>query len=261
MRYYGREPDRFDQRDQHFMAAHPALKTAPLLPSVDLRAQLPPSYDQGQLGSCGANSMKRLMAFLYPGFDGSRLEMYWNVREREGTVGQDSGVETRDLFIVAQQIGMAPENDYPYDIATFTDKPSARCQADAASHRISAYSRLSTAHDVLACLSGGMVCIAGFEVPQPFEGVEIESTGIMTMGHTAGTIVGGHDVCCVGYNMNFKSSPFFRASGVDPALVTDHMLLFANSWGPDWGDAGHFWAPLIWMIDVSTGADIWTGRK
>ena len=53
---YGWLRDRPDHRDHHWQA--PSLaQTGTLPPSIDLRAQCPPVYDQGQLGSCTANAI------------------------------------------------------------------------------------------------------------------------------------------------------------------------------------------------------------
>lgn len=52
---YGWIPDLPDQRD--FMFAAPMKVQAKLPPSVDLKAQCPPVYDQGQLGSCTGNGV------------------------------------------------------------------------------------------------------------------------------------------------------------------------------------------------------------
>src|SRR5258708_25731785 len=54
---YGWRPDTPDLRD--FMLAVAPAKTLP--PNVSLRAQMPPAYDQGQLGSCTANSIGGLL--------------------------------------------------------------------------------------------------------------------------------------------------------------------------------------------------------
>jgi len=52
---YGWLPDLPDHRDHYYAAV--VEKAAALPASVDLRAQCPPVYDQGQLGSCTANAI------------------------------------------------------------------------------------------------------------------------------------------------------------------------------------------------------------
>jgi len=52
--------------------------------------------------------------------------------------------------------------------------------------------------------------------------------------------VGGHAVCCLGYDDQKK------------------MFLVRNSWGPDWGQAGHFWMPYAYLTNSDLADDIWT---
>lgn len=56
---YGWRPDHPDMRD--YLAAVEPLKTLPR--EVSLRDQMPPIYDQGQLGSCTANSIGAILQF------------------------------------------------------------------------------------------------------------------------------------------------------------------------------------------------------
>src|SRR3989442_9168696 len=97
---YGWIPDLPDQRD-HLYAA-PAAVLIELPPSVDLRGECPPVYDQGQLGSCTANAIAAAIQFdqakqkLSETFVPSRLFIYYNERVIEGTVDFDSGAMIRD---------------------------------------------------------------------------------------------------------------------------------------------------------------------
>ena len=77
VKHYGWLRDLPDQRD-HLYAA-PVVALAALPPSVDLRNQCPPVYDQGQLGSCTGNGIAGALQFdrmkqkLTPDFIPSRL--------------------------------------------------------------------------------------------------------------------------------------------------------------------------------------------
>src|SRR5919199_2009735 len=127
---YGWTPDLPDGRDLVF-AAPPAIVTA-LPVQVDLRPKCPPVYDQGQLGSCTANAIGAAYEFDVmkqgmPDFRPSRLFVYYNERVMEGTVDSDSGAMIRDGVKSIAAQGVCPENEWPYDIAKFTDRPSDRC--------------------------------------------------------------------------------------------------------------------------------------
>ncbi|MGH7621097.1 MAG: peptidase, partial [Gemmatimonadaceae bacterium] len=96
---FGWLPDLPDQRDFPYRVPR---RTAAALPSaVDLRAQMPGVYDQGQLGSCTANAIGGAFEFEMlkqeePDFVPSRLFIYYNERVIEGTVASDSGAMIRD---------------------------------------------------------------------------------------------------------------------------------------------------------------------
>jgi C1A family cysteine protease len=136
---YGWIPDLPDQRD--LLYAAPPAPPIPLPAQTDLRAQCPPVYDQGQLGSCTANAIAGALQFdeAKQGEADttllSRLFIYYNERVMEGTVGTDSGAMIRDGIKTVNAVGACPESEWPYDIARFTEKPSDACYADAATHR------------------------------------------------------------------------------------------------------------------------------
>lgn len=262
-RYLGRKPDSPDPSDKRFSAEHPDVVAAPLPPHVDLRPKLPPVYNQGDLGACGPNSADGLMCFLYPqmakvGF--SRLQIYRDVRVIEDTVDDDSGVETRDLFKVLQITGAAPENLWPYNIAKFKDEPPPKVYAAAEKYTIASYSRIVADRSYLACLASGFPAVLGFFCPPELDSNEVARTGVLPIPQTTKTI-DGHDTLIVGYDTNFKSNPDFKASGLAPEKVQDIALLIRNSWGHDWGKSGHFWMPLNYASNPSTGGDCWTGRR
>jgi C1A family cysteine protease len=143
---YGWVPDLPDQRD--FLYAAPMAFLRALPESVDLRAQCPPVYDQGQLGSCTANAIEGAIEFdqmrekLPQVFVPSRLFIYYNERVMEGSVSSDSGAMIRDGIKSVAKQGACPEPMWPYVIAKFTNKPPAVCYSEAAKHTAVSYQRL-----------------------------------------------------------------------------------------------------------------------
>jgi hypothetical protein len=77
-------PDLPDHRDQFYAA--PAEVAGVLPANVDLRAQCPPVYDQGQPGSCTANAIAGAIQFeqmkqkLAQTFTPTHLFIYYNGR-------------------------------------------------------------------------------------------------------------------------------------------------------------------------------------
>jgi C1A family cysteine protease len=245
---YGWVRDIPDQRD--LLYAAPPLISSALPPRVDLRAQFPPPYDQGALGSCTANAIAGALQFL-EGEEGSpapvmpsRLFIYYNERALEGSTESDSGAQIRDGIksVVAQ--GFCPESEWPYDIGAFATKPAPGCYQDALRERVSQYLRLAPATvQLLTCLASGYPFVFGFSVYESFETATVAATGIVHLPHPDERLVGGHAVVAVGYDQ--------------PA----GRFIVRNSWGGGWGMAGYFTMPYQYLTDPMLAADFWTIRK
>src|SRR6202049_4854904 len=243
---YGWIPDLPDQRD-HLYAAPPAFLAA-LPPSTDLRAACPAVYDQGQLGSCTANAtggaieFDRLLQKLTD-FVPSRLFIYYNERVIEGTVNSDSGAQIRDGIKTVASQGVCPEPEWPYDIAKFTQKPSAKAYTDAVTDRAISYQSLvQDLNQMKGCLASGYPFVFGFTVYESFESDQVAHTGAAPMPSPREKVLGGHAVMAVGYE--------------------DHPQRFIvrNSWGPDWGMGGYFTIPYAYLTDSNLADDFWPIR-
>jgi C1A family cysteine protease len=241
---YGWTRDLPDQRDHLFAAPRANLLALP--PSADLRAKCPPVYDQGQLGSCTANAIGAAIEFdqmkqnLKPVFTPSRLFIYYNEREMEGTVASDSGGQIRDGVKSVAQLGDCPETEWPYDITKFADKPPAKCYADARKYKVVSYQRvLQTASQMKGCLASGYPFVFGFTVYASFEGPEVAKTGVVPMPQQGEKTLGGHAVMAVGYD------------------DASQVFWVRNSWGPSWGLAGHFKMPYAYLLDANLVSDSW----
>ncbi len=86
---YGWKKDLPDSRDFSYKNIKPRL----LLPKfVDLRESCSKVEDQGSLGSCTAQALAGNLEFLEKSKKNlSRLFIYYNERDLEGTVNEDSG--------------------------------------------------------------------------------------------------------------------------------------------------------------------------
>ena len=119
------KPDMPDVRDFKFSASIPKTDLPKM---VDLRDKQSTVYNQLSLGSCTANAIcgqydhnHCLVSgkFINP----SRLFLYYNEREMEGTVHDDSGAYIRTDIKSAAKNGICTETTYPYNINIFTKKP------------------------------------------------------------------------------------------------------------------------------------------
>jgi C1A family cysteine protease len=243
-------PDVPDQRDRIFDGQTAlAQVAAPLPPQTDLRAKCPPVYDQGHLGSCTANALAAAFdfdrhqegkAFMTP----SRLFIYWNERDVEGTVSSDAGARLRDGVKVLVKIGSAPEADWPYDITKFTDKPAKKCFDEAEKNQALTYQRIVTHHlnpfgDMLACLASGYPFITGISVYESFESPAANTTGVIPLPKPNERLLGGHAVLIVGYDQ------------------AKQQFIGRNSWGTGWGDKGYFYLPFAYLGNRGLAWDMW----
>lgn len=78
------------------------------------------------------------------------------------------------------------------------------------------------------------------------------NTGKMPLPVAGDTVIGGHAVCCVGYDDSIKIQ---NAKSGSP--VTTGALLIRNSWGTWGGMGGYLWMPYDYVLNNLT-ADWWT---
>jgi C1A family cysteine protease len=244
-RVYTLRPDQPDERDYVYAASSPSLPD-----TVDLRPHMSPIVNQGSLGSCTANAIvSGLREFLAlkdaPAGQTltrlSRLFLYWHERDLENTVSTDSGATLRDGMRVLANIGVPPEDDYPYMENIFTDAPSSEAEQHATANKITEYHRVMGFTDMQSALSSGLPVVIGMYVYPSFESTT--TSGIVAaVDKTTETVLGGHALTVVGYK---------KIDNVDYAIVR-------NSWGTDWGDNGYCYVPRTYW-DAGIVVDMWTG--
>lgn len=217
---------------------------------VDLRSKCPIVYDQGQLGSCTANAIAGAYQFDEMKenetgvFTPSRLFIYYNEREMEGHVDEDSGAEIRDGIKCINTIGVCPESEWEYDISKFTEKPPSSCYETAKKHHSVEYKRvLQTLQQMKACLIEGFPIVFGFLVYESFESETVSKTGIVPLPSKNEQCLGGHAVIAVGFDDDKK-----------------HFIV-RNSWGENWGEKGYFYLPYDYMLNNGLASDFWTVKK
>jgi len=246
-----------DIRDYKYNSHH-TFKVAPLPPSMDLRPQMSPVFDQGQIGSCTSQALAGALEFLElrdlqnkvasaeiiesQKFDNfSRLFIYYNERLIEGDVDQDGGAQIRDGIKSLAQYGDCPETSWGYGENLLFQKPTEQSYMEALAHRITSYSRLDNTniYELKHALASGLPIVFGFTVYSGFESPTVASTGILNLPTPQEGVEGGHAVLMVGYN------------------DAEQMFLVRNSWGSNWGLQGYFKMPYLYSTNVDLASDFW----
>jgi C1A family cysteine protease len=262
MKKMGWKPDLPDHRDHHvkFEEVRDASKLQRRADAngkecIDLRPdEAFPVFDQGNLGSCTANALSAAFHFAlhrmtvedhpdFIDFTPSRLFIYYNERLVEGTVEEDSGAMLRDGIKVMARIGVCPEMTWKYDDQNdfFTQEPNWTCYELAEKCKVVGYARV--AQDLTQfklCLKNGYPFVFGFVVLASFQTEEVAKTGKMVMPQPDDQQLGGHAVCCVGYD-DFQE-----------------CFIVRNSWGEAWGDKGYFYMPYEYMCNPALARDFWS---
>ena len=240
--YLGYVQSRRDERD--YSLDHPAFKSMmaqvpEVLPQkVDLRKFAAPVMDQGKLGSCTANALDILARILYAkmgkqtDFTGSRLDVYWNTRAKEGTIFQDAGATIADTMATFIKEGVPKESIDPYVIKNFKKAPSRAGVKDGLTRRATAYARIDKPGMAPSDILDGIhqVLAAGYAVEfgtNVYKSIfDVGPDGLIPAAPTGlERPVGGHALPIIGYDLAKK------------------LLIVQNSWGPGWGENGIGYLP------------------
>jgi C1A family cysteine protease len=247
---YGWKPDDYDPRDHQFKVSAPIQ-----IQSVDLREKcsVPEIFNQENTSSCTGNSTSfhltsnvlnhHVQSEVPIQLPFSRLFLYYGGRQAIGQENRDDGAQIRDVFKAVANLGACSEITWPFDANNVTEKPSGDSYAEAVKFKAVTYSRLNNnKQELVGCLLEGFSFVFGFSVFESFESQEVADTGEANLPSAHESCVGGHAVCCVGYDMD-----------------SDRFIV-ANSWGKEWGKDGYFTIPANYICDPKLASDFWVTK-
>ncbi len=184
----------------------------------------------------------------------SRLFIYFNERDTEGTVPQDAGAMIRDGIKSVVTLGVPPEDlwaydDTPADPHTGLFPPGSRAaQRPPQSVYVEALNHVAVDYQAVpidinqmkACLAMGDPFAIGSPVFPSFMSPQVAATGIIPMPGRFEQPEGGHAYDIFGYDDS-----------------TGYALL-RNSWSKRWGINGYAQIPYEYL--TSLGSDAWVIR-
>ncbi len=255
-------PDIRDYTPEHEMVA-PILKKIEskdkqLPSSVDLRQWCPPIEDQGNLGSCTAQSGVALVEYYErrafgKHIDASRLFLYKTTRNLLHWEG-DTGATIRSTMGAMVLFGIPPEDYWLYNIEKFDEEPPAFCYSFAKEYQSIRYFRLDSINttktklleEIKKHLTEGIPCMFGFTVYDSIEGAAED--GKIPFPSLGERVTGGHAIVAVGYDDKIKIK---NSKGA---------LLIRNSWGTVWGVDGYGYLPYDYVLQ-GLARDFWSVLK
>lgn len=233
------KPSPPDERD---FVSKRHLQAPSVLPGEFVSPIKVPVYDQGNTGSCTGNGgvlcFRNEFIELTRNYDldFSRLFLYYNTREIEGTVDEDSGAYIRDVFKALNKKGLCEEKYFPYIESTFRNKPTEEAYKNALNYLTVRYASVpKNVLQIKQTIYSGSLVEFGFLVYSSFLGSWEKTTGDMPIPKKGERIEGGHAVTIVGWS-DAKQAFYIQ-----------------NSWGTGWGKDGYFWMP--YSFAVSNNAD------
>ena len=189
---------------------------------LDLRNDLQPVRDQGNQGTCYAQSaacMKEWQEKKDYGFDDYFSPQffynnrdYWNNDKQDGEdYYEDYGMTGRDVMKILKEVGICKESDYPYKKIETANEISNEIKEKAKKHVVKKYARIYELNDLKSSLFKNGPCLIAFPVynygPEMWKQQNNEKMS------------GGHAMTVVGYNEN--------------------SFIIRNSWGSYWNDSGY----------------------
>jgi C1A family cysteine protease len=168
--------------------------------------------------------------------DMSRMFLYWQERNIEGTVNSDSGAQMRDIGKALATYGICEASYDPYNISQFTHTPTAKAVTNALKYKIKSYHSVADLTEIKQTIATlNQPALIGMDVYDSFEGDAVTANGVVPMPNVqTEQLLGGHAVAGIGYD------------------DVHQWVICRNSWGIHWGATinkkrGYFYLPYAYF--------------
>lgn len=235
------------------------FKAAKIKAKSDLRPNLPPAWNQEDIGSCTAFGSMAGFVRAYGATTGkappslSFLGLYYDERAKDGNVNADAGSYISSGAWVLSHIGIGTAKTWPYDVAKFQRKPPASYYHEAVDYQtvqafqIDSGTQASRHKGIIAALSNDRVVVFGGYVYGP---IQLLNSRDYWEPMPRGKPIGGHCRAIVGHDDNLTHRI---------GLTTyKGFYIVRNSWGTDWGLKGHSYIPYAYIDSLKYNDDFWT---
>jgi len=262
MHVQGYLPDPPDDRDVGFEKVRLTIQDLGLTAPAADEYQIPrfvPVRNQTTLGSCVAWTFTDISEILLgiemtKGLDAttnpivpklSAMFLYWCCRSAMGKINEDTGTYLRLAARQLRNVGICPEETWPYDVEKFREDPGLEARNIASDNRLdSFYAINSTGKDRLNDIdlainanhpvAFGTTVGSNFRNPSPDDVIDTPSDSI-----------GGHAMSIVGRRR--------RANG-------KREYLWLNHWSSEWALNGTVWVTEEYVMSSKTN-DLWMGTR
>ena len=223
----------------------PKTDQGALPPKVDLRPAMTEVEDQGQTSSCVANATAGAYEYMMKRHLGddrynvSRLFIYWNARDKEGSTGKDGGSFIADAVSSLREKGACSEETWPFDVGAVTSEPDEASFDEAKGFLVEEAESVATDLGTWrATLADGQPIIFGTKLFGSFD--KQRKPGHVPMPSSTESnreSHGAHAMLCVGYS------------------DVDKVFIVRNSWGSSWGDKGYCYMPYDYLMNTAMNLD------
>lgn len=232
--------------------------TAPLQ-SSDYSAALPHRLNQGSLGSCVAHGSIAGYAVAYwqqthKALDIkalSRLGLYYDCRDYDGTVNQDAGSYISTGAWVLKNIGIGNDKTWPYIERNFKLKPPTQYYKESLGAvaietlAIDASTKSARHKGIIAALSNKRAVVMGGLVDSHIYNVGKDG---WEEPYKA-PYIGGHCRAIIGHDDKLTHKYYIVGK------TYKGFYLVVNSWGSGWGKNGMSWVPYETIDDPNVYDD------
>jgi C1A family cysteine protease len=234
-------------------------KQAAALPSSYFITDPTPVEDQGGEGSCTGNAADnefkiRAATLGAAWFNGARQQIYQCALAHDGNPLQDVGSSLSTVAWVLQNIGVAPESDFPYTGGMQGPVPT-KVLTDAKKDEATQILHLDAANEATTILNikaalvpndvikGAEPVMFGYNCYDAI--FSVGSDGQLPM--PSGAVAGGHANCIVGYDDTHGCLDSSKGA-----------FVVKNSWGTGWGmkyaqgasPGGYMWMSYTYFLDT-----------